>query len=178
LKKNDAEMSVAWLQADHQARQRGPGRPWGAPGTQRKGRGEAVLEQRTGGEERRTEAVAGLTSTAVVKLPSSFSAAAAHKIAALKGADAVLVEDRGQVLGAVEPQALADAPSTAMLFDLVSRPAVSVAAETPPGAAEALMAAMKVDCLPVVRDGLLLGVVLRKALRLDPDLDRDDRGRA
>ncbi len=103
--------------------------------------------------------VADLMTTTLVKLPPWFEAAQAVRVARLRGVDHVLVEERGRLAGAVSVERLAGAPAHDIVGRWAQRTGASCTAETPPSDAAALLRAAGVDCLPVTRGGLLVGLV-------------------
>jgi CBS domain-containing protein len=106
--------------------------------------------------------VAAVASTLVVKVPSWFTAAAALRVAHLKGVDHLLVIDRQNLAGSVSTAVLATAPGHQPLERLMVRTEVTVSPDTPIEEAWRLMDRHGIDCLPVVVSGaLLLGVVYR-----------------
>jgi CBS domain-containing protein len=122
----------------------------------------AANEPAAGGQ---TGTVAALASTQVVKVPTWFTAAAALRVARLKGVDHLLVLDRQQLVGSVSSTALASAAGHLPLERLMSRTRVTVAPDAPLEEAWKLMACHGVDCLPVTSGALLLGILSRHDAR-------------
>ena len=113
-------------------------------------------------------AVADVASTQVVKVPSWFTAAAALRVARLKGAAHLLVLDRQQLVGSVSAAALAASAPHLPLERVMTRTSVTVTPDTLLTEAWKLMAHAGVGCLPVVSGALLLGVfTYQPQLRLD-----------
>jgi CBS domain-containing protein len=119
---------------------------------------------------RSSAAVADVASTLVVKVPSWFTAAAALRVARLKGADHLLVLDRQQLVGSVSAAVLAASAPHLPLERVMTRTSATVTPDTPLPEAWRLMARAGVGCLPVVSGALLLGVLTYK-----PQVQTDDR---
>jgi CBS domain-containing protein len=107
--------------------------------------------------------VASMASTVVVKVPAWFTAAAALRVARLKGVDHLLVLDRQQLAGSVSTAALAAAPGHQLVGALVVRHPAVVTPDTPVEEAWRLMDRHGLDCVPVVSGGLLLGLLHRQS---------------
>jgi CBS domain-containing protein len=103
----------------------------------------------------------------VVKLPPWFTVERAIQVARFKRVEHVLVEERGQVSGAVALEALVSAPLHELIGARVKRSTLSVPADAPLTAAAALMSSEGLDCLPVVRGGLLVGILTRAGASAD-----------
>lgn len=92
-------------------------------------------------------------------VPAHLTVDAARKVAALRRAGVVLIENGGRLLGLVEVRRLADAPagagvlSVARPIDLALRPTTSLQR------ARELLLRARLTALPVVVGAFLLGVV-------------------
>ena len=112
-----------------------------------------------------TEQCAGaLASRRFVKLPSWFTAANARRVMKAKGVEHALVEERGRIIGSVAWTKLGEAHGAEALASRLSATTASVAVEASPDEALAVMQAHDTDCLPVVAEPFLIGVVTRAAL--------------
>ena len=103
--------------------------------------------------------VADVINTAVVRVPLWFTAAQARGVAVLKKVEHLLVEDRGRVAGSVSASALRGAPATDPVARWMGRSEAHLDPELPLAEAEKLIRREGVGCLPVVRGGLLIGIV-------------------
>ncbi len=108
--------------------------------------------------------VADFTCARVVRLPAWFTAAQALRVAELRDVDHVLVEEQGQVRGALARTELSRARAAEPLARLLRRSDLVISPTTSPADARALMEARGLTCLPVVLHGLLLGTVTLEAL--------------
>lgn len=112
----------------------------------------------------RTLFVADLASSRAVKVPAWFTAAAALRVARLKEVEHLLVVDRQMLAGTVSRTALLEARPELPVARLMTASSASLAPETPAGQAWNLMVAEDLECLPVVRGPLLLGIIARNDL--------------
>jgi Mg/Co/Ni transporter MgtE len=104
--------------------------------------------------------VADVASPTVVRLPGWFTVAQARRVAELKRVSHVLVDDRGQVSGAVSATVLGHAPDGDALARWSHRSRAQVTPETSVAAAERLLREQGASCLPVVTaGGLLVGTI-------------------
>jgi CBS domain-containing protein len=103
--------------------------------------------------------VADLMITHPIKVPTWFTAAAALRVARLKGASHLMVLDRGQLVGSVATRVLASAPGHQPVARSMTASRLCLSPEMPRSSARAVMAAQNVDCLPVVSGALLVGIV-------------------
>jgi CBS domain-containing protein len=124
-------------------------------------RAARIHEGLVGERAPRSRTVGELASTGTVKLPSWFTAAAALRVARLKGVEHLLVTDRSMVVGSVSAHALGNARATEPLARLMTAGDVTIAAEASEEEAWALMSRRGVECLAVVSGAILLGVVTR-----------------
>jgi CBS domain-containing protein len=104
-------------------------------------------------------AVADLVCNRIVRLPSWFTVEQARKVVTLRGLEYVLVEEHGQVCGFVGRAALWRAKAGEQLAQHVCRSKVSISADTPVTQARTLMLQLGVECLTVVKGGILVGTV-------------------
>jgi CBS domain-containing protein len=109
--------------------------------------------------------ISSLVSTKVVKLPSWFTAAAALRIAKLKGVAHLLVEDRRQIVGSVSKSQLETAAADAPLGACMTATSASIGPGAPVHEAWARMLVNGVECLPVQQGALLVGLVTLQAVR-------------
>ncbi len=93
------------------------------------------------------------------KIPSWFTAAAALRVARLKGAEHLLVLDRGRPVGTVAARVLAIAPGHEPVGRWMTASALAVTPETTVGQARRLMEREALECIPVVSGALLLGTI-------------------
>jgi CBS domain-containing protein len=125
------------------------------------------------GHAQRPMRVADVACTTVVRLPGWFTVAQARRVAILKRVSHVLVEDRGQVAGAVSATVLEHAPAGDALARWCYRSSAQVAPEATVTAAEQLLHAQGASCLPVVTaGGLLVGTISVHDIALAVDGDR------
>jgi Mg/Co/Ni transporter MgtE len=108
--------------------------------------------------------VADLVEGPAVKVPGWFTVAAARKIASLKGTRYLLVVDRRTIIGVVEVRDIERVPANAPVARYATFTEATVAADATPERAWWLMVAEDVDCLPVVRGPVLVGIITRDAL--------------
>lgn len=106
-----------------------------------------------------SQRVADVVRTDVVRVPGWFTIGQAHRVAMLKRVSHILVEDRGQVSGAVSATVLASAPATDLVARWAYRTGAQLSPEAPVAAAEQILRSQGVSCLPVVTGGLLVGTV-------------------
>jgi predicted transcriptional regulator len=104
-------------------------------------------------------AVADLICNRIVRLPSWFTVEQARKVVTLRGLEYVLVEEHGQICGFVGRAALWRAKPSEQLAHSVCRSKVSISADTPVAQARTLMLQLGVECLTVVKSGILVGTV-------------------
>ena len=104
-------------------------------------------------------AVADLVCNRVVRLPAWFTVEQARKVVSLRGLEYVLVEEHGQICGFVGRSSLWRAKPGEQLAQRVCRSKVSISSDTPVTRARALMIQLGLECLPVVKSGILLGTV-------------------
>jgi predicted transcriptional regulator len=104
-------------------------------------------------------AVADLVCNRVVRLPAWFTVEQARKVLTLRGLEYVLVEEHGQVCGFVGRSSLWKAKPDEKLAHRVCRSKVSISVDTPVVQARALMIQLGVECLTVVKSGILVGTV-------------------
>ena len=114
--------------------------------------------------------VADVACTEVVRVPGWFTVAQARRVAELKRVSHVLVEDRGQVSGAISALTLAHAPANDTVARWMNRNDAHVSPEASIAAAELLLRTQGISCLPVVTGGLLVGTVTLHDL---PEIDDD-----
>jgi CBS domain-containing protein len=117
----------------------------------------------------RLEQVGARARPAAVKVPSWFTAREALRVAELKGAEHLLVQDRGRVVGSISRLALAAAPAARPLGRCMPLISPIVVSDTPVSDARRLMEALGVDCLVVTAGPLLVGLVTRQDL-MDSDV--------
>jgi hypothetical protein len=103
--------------------------------------------------------VAALVCSRLVRLPAWFTVEQARKVVALRGVEYVLVEERGQVSSTVNRSCLWRAKGGDQLARCVRKSAPPISADTPIEQARALMDELGVECLPVVKDCILIGTV-------------------
>jgi Mg/Co/Ni transporter MgtE len=104
-------------------------------------------------------AVADLVCNRIVRLPSWFTVEQARKVVTLRGLEYVLVEEHGQVCGFVGRAQLWRAKPSEQLAQSMCRSKVSISADTPVAQARTLMLQLGVECLTVVKSGILVGTV-------------------
>lgn len=105
-----------------------------------------------------------LLSTRVAAVPQTITIAAARKIASLKGADDLLVEEDGQLVGILCGTDLTAAPEQELVSAWSRRPAAWLHPMTPAVRARELMLKTGLGCLPVLAGTWLVGVVTRDAV--------------
>lgn len=104
-------------------------------------------------------AVADLVCNRLVRLPAWFTVEQARKVVALRGLQHVLVEEHGQVRGLIDRSSLWRMNGADSLARGVVRSAISIAADAPIARARALMLEQAIECMTVVRGGILIGTV-------------------
>jgi CBS domain-containing protein len=114
--------------------------------------------------ERPALPIAGLVRPGAVKVPAWFTAAAALRVARLKGVEHLMVLDRQQLVGAVSVRALAGVPGHHPVARAMTASRLSVTLDIPADEALALMVAHRLECLPVVSGALLVGMITRASL--------------
>jgi CBS domain-containing protein len=108
--------------------------------------------------------MAEIMTTELAAIPSWISMAAARKIAALKKAEHLLVEDHGQLVGVVSGSDMLAAPGDDTVGAWTMRARISVSPMTPIARARHLMAKNRLPCLPVLAGAFLVGLVTREAV--------------
>jgi CBS domain-containing protein len=103
--------------------------------------------------------VAPLVCNRIVRLPSWFTVEQARKVVTLRGLEYVLIEEHGQVCGFVGRASLWRAKPGEQLAQNMSRSKISISADTPVVQARTLMLQLGVECLTVVKSGILVGTV-------------------
>jgi CBS domain-containing protein len=107
---------------------------------------------------------AEIMTTDLAAIPSWISMAAARKIAALKKAEHLLVEDHGQLVGVVSGMDVVAAPAEDTVGAWTTRARISVSPMTSLARARHLMAKNRLPCLPVLAGSFLVGLVTREAV--------------
>lgn len=108
--------------------------------------------------------VADLAAPRAVKVPSWFTAAAALSVARLKGVEHLLVLERHMLAGTVSVRALVEAPANTPVARLMVPGSTTIRPETPAEQAWNVMVAEDLECLPVARGPLLVGMIARNDL--------------
>jgi len=114
--------------------------------------------------------VGDLARALLVKVPSWFTAGAALRVAQLKGAQHLLVLDRGRVQGAISRAELAVAPPTDPLGRCMPLAPVTVNGDASLSEARQLMTSLGLTSLVVIAGPMLVGLVTREDLA-----DQDER---
>jgi CBS domain-containing protein len=105
-----------------------------------------------------------ILSTRVAAVPATITIGAARKVAALKGADDLLVEEGGRLIGILCGTDLTAAPDQDLVAAWSRRPVTWVHPMTPVMRARELMLKTGLSCLPVLAGTWLVGVVTRDAI--------------
>lgn len=108
--------------------------------------------------------MAEIMSTDLAAIPPWISMDAARKIAALKKAEHLLVEDQGQLVGVVSGADLVSAPAADTVGAWTTLARISVTPMTSVARARHLMTKNRLPCLPVLAGAFLVGLVTRDAV--------------
>jgi Mg/Co/Ni transporter MgtE len=103
--------------------------------------------------------VANLVRTQIVRLPARFTVEQARRVVTLRGLDYVFIEDDGQVCGFVDRCSLWRTAPDERLSRWICPGELSIAAEASLGQARALMLENHLECLPVIKRGILIGAI-------------------
>jgi CBS domain-containing protein len=95
----------------------------------------------------------------MARLPPWFTVEQARKVAALRGVEHVLVEERGKITGSVSRYTLWRAPRLDTLARHLQPCTRAVSPEMPITEVHAEMQALGIECLPVASGGILVGTI-------------------
>lgn len=100
-----------------------------------------------------------IMSAPVVTLTPSATVAAARMELSLHGFEHLLVALRRKVIGVVSARDLGGQPDDAPLSDVMSREVITIEPDSTLRHAAAVMDGNGIDCLPVMKEGELKGIV-------------------